>query len=407
MLALTGCADDSSGNGGGSGQGVRPGATKEEYIEAFKDVDPIKLKVQTPSPKGAATGKPMEDYFAAVEEWSGGKITFDIAYSNAVAQPAEIDDALNDGRLDIASILPIYEPSEYPAHAQLIEGTIISHQSPVVGVLQSNAWPNEVAFANAEIMAEYERHNLVPLVPFFDSGPQALFCSEPRNSVGKIKGTSITASGTAQSSQIKAIGGTPVSVPYTEVFESLQRGVVDCANASFTVAVLGGFIPAAPHVAIDLQNGFALAPGGWAASKDTWDRLPLVARQLLWDRLDVYLESNIKSKIWPNFAEAVKQIRQNGGKVDLFAPDASEALKKQNETLVNQIRTKSGATDGNALVDAMQKAAQKWLTEAQNVGLPADVDYNNFDEWLSTANPDLSKYIEKLMNEIWLPRRPS
>src|SRR3712207_3108243 len=96
-MALTACAEESgSGDGdaasdGGSTEGVEYGASMEDYQAAFEDLEPITLNTQTPGPQGSATSTKFEEYFEAVEEWSGGKITWEIAYSNAVAPPTEID----------------------------------------------------------------------------------------------------------------------------------------------------------------------------------------------------------------------------------------------------------------------------------------------------------------------------
>ncbi|WP_181311744.1 TRAP transporter substrate-binding protein DctP [Nocardioides campestrisoli] len=407
VLALAGCAEDSGGASTGAGEGLEIGATKEEYREAFADIDPITLNTQSPGPKGSATGKPIEDWVAAVEDWSDGKITFEIAFSNAVAEPIEIDDALNDGRLDVASTLPIYEPSEYPANAALIETGFISDQTVVAGALQSNAWPNEVAFSNDEVMAEFEDHGLVPLVPIFNSGAQMLLCSQPRTSLADIKGSAISSSGTAQSAQIKALGGSPATVAYTEVFESVERGVVDCANATLTVGVLGGFIPAAPHATVNPEVGFALAPGGWSFSKDTWDSLPLVAQQLMWDKLDVYIASNIKDKIWPNTAEAARLVRENGGSFQDFAPDAAAALGKANSALLDAVRSGDGVEDADALVDAAEDAAARWFDEIEALDVPAEVGYQDFDENFKADDLDMTAYTKLVMDKIWSERRPS
>ncbi len=80
-----------------------------------------------------------------MEEWSDGKITFDIAYSDAIAKSTEIDNAIVDGRLDIGQVLAVYEPKEFPATSALLDASVLSDQSVVTGVLQSNAWPADVA----------------------------------------------------------------------------------------------------------------------------------------------------------------------------------------------------------------------------------------------------------------------
>ncbi|MCR1786268.1 TRAP transporter substrate-binding protein DctP [Nocardioides carbamazepini] len=379
----------------------------EEYQEAFDDVSEITLLTQTPAPKGSVTGLPMERYFEAVEEWSGGKIKFDVSYSNAVAEPGEADDALTDGRLDIASVLPIYDPSEYPANAALIEAGFISDQSAIDGVLASNAWPNQVAFETDEIMQEFDDHGMVPMVPIYNSGANALFCSQARTSLGDIKGTSVGSGGQAQSAQVEALGGSPSSIPYTELYESLQRGVVDCTVASPTVAVLGGFLEAAPFVTIDPQAGFGLAPGALAFSKTTWDGLPLVAQQLLWDRLDIFVGSNVDDKIFVNNAQMADDVAKFKGGIQAFDEDARAKLQEKNEELLANLAKTEAVADGAAFVQAMQDANDEWNATVAEYGFE-DVGYAEFGAWFAQNKDsiDLTEYTAAVM-EILSEHRPS
>lgn len=407
-LALSACAEGGRGSNSAGGEGLDVGATKADYVAAFAELDPINLRTQSPAPKGSPTGKNVEDYLAAVEEWSDGKITFDITYSNAVAPPAEVDDALNDGRLDLGQVLPIYEPSEYPATRALIETGFISNQSPVVGALQSNAWPNEVAFNSQDVMDEWDDHGLVPLVPVYNSGSNGLFCADPRTDLSEIAGTSVGSGGTAQSQQIQALGGSPASVTYTELFESLQRGVVGCTVSSPTTSVLGGFLPEAPHVVIDPGAGFALAPGGMAFSKISWEGLPLIAQQLFWDKLDVFIGGNIADKIWPNTVAAAEGAKAAGGSIGPFAKDARDALLAENEAILSEIANYDGISDGAALVSDAQDAADRWLTVVtDDLGYTDEVGYNDFDTWYSEGEIDIEPFTSRLLADVFAEHRPS
>ena len=405
--ALAGCAESGS-KGSSGGEGVAAGASKADYQKAFEDVDQITLLTQTPAPKGSVTGLPQEEYYKAIEDWSGGKIKFDVSYSNAIAEPAEADDALNDGRLDIASVLPIYDPSEYPANAALIEGGFISDQSAINGVLSSNAWPNQVAFDTEEITKEFDDHGLVPLVPVFNSGANALFCSKPRTDLASLKGSSVGSGGQAQSAEVKALGGSPSSIPYTELYESLQRGVVDCTVSSPTVAVLGGFVESAPNVTIDPDAGFALAPGALAFSKTTWEGLPLVAQQLLWDRLDVFVKANIESKIFVNNAAMAEAVAKAGGQIAPFAEDARKVLQDENAKLLSGLASTKAFSDGDAFVKSMQDANTAWQEKVAGFGFD-DVTYSDFGAWWAKNKDsiDLSAYTTAVTEEILAAHRPS
>ena len=406
-VALAGCAETSAGGSGGSGgDGVKFGAGKPDYQAAFENVEPIKLTTQSPAPKGAVTGKNVENYLNAVTDWSGGKITFDVAYANAVAPPTEIDDALVDGRLDLGQVLPIYEPSDYPANAALVEATFVSDQSPVAGTLQSNAWPNEVAFKTPEIQREYEDQGIKLMVPQYNSGANVLFCREPRRDLAALRGMAAASGGRAQSAEIEALGGTAASVAYPELFESLQRGVVDCTVSSLTVGVLGGFVETAPNITIDPAAGFAMAPGAMAISQSTWDSLPLVARQLMWDRLDVFMASNIRDKIWPNAVDAVRQAKAAGGSVGSFDPDAQDAMQKANSELLDGLGDKA-IGDRDAFVRDIKSAAERWLDAVGEVDISADVSYDQFDSWYTGGKVDVDAYVARVYEEIFLPQRPS
>ncbi|MGX6509234.1 C4-dicarboxylate ABC transporter substrate-binding protein [Rhodococcus sp. SJ-2] len=402
---VAGCAESASASGGGGGDGVEYGATKDDYIAAFEGVDPIQLYTQSPAPKGSATGVPVEKYLDRITEWSGGKITFDVAYSNAVAPPAEIDNALMDGRLDLGHVIPQYEPSEYPATAALIDSSFVSLQTPVLGPLQSNAWANEVAFETPELVAEYEDKGMKLLLPAYNSGSNGLFCATERRDLASTKGAQVTASGLSINAEVASLGATPVSIAYTELFEALERGIADCSVTSFTVGMLGGFLGQTPQVVIDPEAGVAVGWGGMAMSTEAWEELPLVAQQLIWDSLTVYVESNIEDKILPNTADGMKAVLAANGTVGPYAEDARAALAAENERLLDAQRTNAAFEDGDAFVDRIDSSTEKWASTLAD--LYDDVPYDEFATWYSPERLDLEDYSAKVYEEIFLPHRPS
>lgn len=383
------------------------GASQEEYAQAFADIDPIVLNTQTPAPKGSITGFYMELYLVAGEEWSDGKITFETSYSNAVAPPAEIDDALVDGHLDLGLVLPIYEPSEYPANAALMEVSVLSDHSPVTGTLQHNAWPNELAFDTPEVLAEFEDNEMKLMLPFYTSGSNALLCSEPRNDLAAIKGAQVSVGGASVGEQAAALGASPVSVQYTERFESLERGVIDCSMTSMNVAGLAGIIDAAPHVAIDPEAGIALSPGAMAMSASPWESLPLVAQQLLWDRLDIFVKGNVVDKIWASLAEASTAVADAGGSFSPLDTEARHALEAVNRELLEDVADSGAVEDGVDFVERAETASEKWRNLMTDLGYEDEVDYNGFGTWYTEDKVETQEYVETLFEEILLPRRPS
>ncbi|WP_226950009.1 C4-dicarboxylate ABC transporter substrate-binding protein [Rhodococcus rhodochrous] len=404
---VAGCADSgASGTGTGSSDGVDYGATEEDYIAAFEDVEPIRLFTQSPAPKGSATGVPVEKYLDTITEWSGGKITFDVAYSNAVAPPAEIDNALMDGRLDLAHIIPQYEPSEYPATTALIDSSFASLQTPLQGALQSNAWANQVAFDTPELLSEYSDKGMKLLLPMYNSGANGLFCATERRDLAATRGAQVTASGLSINAEVAALGATPVSIAYTELFEALERGIADCSVTSFTVGMLGGFLGQTPYAVIDPEVGLAVGWGGIAMSEQAWDSLPLVAQQLMWDSLTVYLESNIEDKILPNTVDGMNALLESGGNVFPYEEDAREALRTENRRLLDAQRSNGAFEDGDAFVGRIESSTADWAATVDELGY----ERTTYEEFARTYEPgaiDLADYSAKVYEEIFLPHRPS
>jgi TRAP-type C4-dicarboxylate transport system substrate-binding protein len=400
-LALAGCAESDGGGSGGGGESVPAGSDKQVFIDALADMDPVTLAMQSTAPKGAATGRRFEEYAAAVEEWSGGKITFDIAYSNAIAPVPEVDDALVDGRLDIGSVIVALEPSKFPVNNALWDLSFIGSQQPVEGMLQWHGAMVETAVGNEAIQQEFEDNGLHPLLPTFGSGSYFLNCVEPGKSAEDFSGRTIASQSQVQSAEAEALGMSPSTISYAEMFESLERGVVDCAASSMTTSSLGGFIPAAPHFAYSPDTGLAAPGGTLAIGTNTWDSLPLAAQQLLQDRMDVVLHANFEAT-WENVDAAMAAIEEAGGSVQELDSSATEAIAEANDAAVERVRG-----DNSDLVEGLLAAEESWVEQVGELGIDGlDVDYNGFRDWYAGGTPELDSYFEVLQDAL-AEQRPS
>lgn len=405
-MLLTACAEGSSRTQSG-GAGLPFGSTRDAYRDAFADIDPITINLQSSSAKGGLSGRKFEEYAAAITDWSNGKVAFEIAYSNAIAPPQEVDNALVDGRLDLGSPLPLYEPAEFPASDAYVSSMVLGRQSPIAGLLQVQGWISQVGYESDEIVQEFERNGMHMLLPAFSAGGTALLCQDqPRNTSNTISGAQVGITSTAQVRQIQDLGGTPISVVYPEIFESLQRGLIDCTTSILGAAVLGGFVSEAPHIVIDEEVGFGIGPGTLAMSLPVWNALPLIAQQLFYDRLDSFLGANFEAT-WENIAEAGRQAEAVGGQFVQFDEDSRRALAETNETTLDRVRGSTALGDGQAFVDSAVVASNEWGTEVDSLGYVDEVGYGGFGDWYEKDSIDLDPYFAKLLGEVLLEYRPS
>ena len=72
---------------------------------------------------------------------------------------------------------------------------------------------------------------VLTLWPF---GPQVFYCNKPIKSIDDIKGLKVRSFTPSMAALIQTLGGTPVTMQFSEVYPALQRGVADCGVTSPT-----------------------------------------------------------------------------------------------------------------------------------------------------------------------------
>lgn len=406
-LLSAGCAAgaNSGADGSAGGDGVPAGASKKDYVAALSEMTPVELTMQSAGSPRDDVSRPLEQYADAVDQWSGGKITFEIIYGSAIAKPNEVADALADGRLGVSQVFPVYEPDRHPTANALVDMLTLVRNTPVAGTLQANSAMLEAAFATPAISEEFKDRGVHLLGPALSDAGIVLFCAAPGTSLADIKGRQTRIGIASQAQQVKGLGMSPVSLAFPEVYEGLQRGIVDCATTSLPIADLVGLIPVAKHIVADPDLGFGRSTSGLGVDDALWSDLPLAAQQLLHDRLDVFIESSVRAS-WDLAVAALKELERVGGSFSRFAPDAREALRKANEQIRNSAGDKA-SDDGGAFVQRWTETTDKWWNVVtEDLGYTDEVDLAGFASWYAKNKIDLTPYIERLRSDVLDKYRP-
>jgi TRAP-type C4-dicarboxylate transport system substrate-binding protein len=109
-------------------------------------------------------------------------------------------------------------------------------------------------------------------------GPQMVFCKEPIEGLTDLRGKRVRSYTRTMSALLEYVGATPVSMPFAEVYPSLQRGVVECAITSITSANSGSWPEITTHV---LTLGLSHGINAHFMSLDTWNSLSEEAQEKL------------------------------------------------------------------------------------------------------------------------------
>jgi TRAP-type C4-dicarboxylate transport system substrate-binding protein len=411
-LALAGCSSTSGDSAEGSG--VALGASKDEYIAALEEMDEVELVAQAISAAGTSGSDAFDAYLDAVEEWSGGKITFERFYSGSIAPVTSAHEAVGDGRIDIAMLSPSYAPDVFPVYTTLVDGSGIGNQGPVGGPAQYLGWTNELATTNPEFAEEFEAADMHLLAATITGTPGSVHCAKPgMDSPSDYEGASVSAPTPARVKQVEALGATAVTLPFTDTYEGIQRGIIQCSATGPTAALTSGLLEVAPHMVVvpsgeDVapDTGMALTPAALATNVDVWESLPIAAQQLLYDRLDALYLEMLDQQYTVQIADALRTIDERGGEISYLDDDAVEALSEANQEILAGVESMTQLSDGAAYVESMFDASQKWNDIAEESGLPVDTSWEDMLEWTESGTTDVDAFVEQLVTEALGAARP-
>lgn len=116
---------------------------------------------------------------------------------------------------------------------------------------------------------------VMTLWPF---GPQVFYCNKPIKSVDDIKGLKVRSFTPSMAALIQYLGGTPVTLQFSEVYPALQRGVADCGVTSPTSGNTGKWPEVTTHF---LPLSVSGSVQGHFMNLDYWNRFSPDAQKKL------------------------------------------------------------------------------------------------------------------------------
>lgn len=408
LLLFSGCAGGvgNAGSTSGSSTGFAYGASQEEVDAAVDELDPVTLVFQpaTASPEAPGSDDAL-NFIEAVEERSGGKISLQTAWGQSIAPAEEVTDALTDGRIDIAFVPAIYFPKEFPVLDSYSKITQYSPASPLVGEAINAAMMHEWGWNSEELHAEYESKGLHPLQIVRPNGDYYTACTEPGTSVEDWDGRVMRIGGQAHSEVATAMGATPVSLAYTELFEALERGTADCTFTSASQSATTGITGSAPYLSHFSKGRMTGAVTAAHLFGSTWDTLPLAYQQIIFDATRDEAEG-LLSAVVNTGVQTVADTKEAGGEVSAMDPEAEETMSDAQDEIVQQLIDEGRLPSD--VEEQMRSLSEKWeRIIVDELGYSDGGTLEDFDEWYSPGDVDFAPFADRLFEEVFLPHRPN
>jgi TRAP-type C4-dicarboxylate transport system substrate-binding protein len=255
MSFLTGC-------GGASSPTSQPPATTQP-VSTSQPAETINLKFYTEFPPNSGVVQEGTILADVLSEMSNGRIKLTVYPAAQLGPIDSVLDLLKNGITDFAAFGTPRLPTLFPLE-----------NAQEIALAEITDWTDALDIRNQLTLGEYgeafARNNL-HFLNWSIIRPQQLFMTTKVSKAEDLKGLKVRAPNPIQLDPFKQFGVVSVPMPMGDVYESLQRGVIDgCVNTPENAVANKWTEVAKFHI---VQN---LAYGGNAMviSKGSWDKLP-------------------------------------------------------------------------------------------------------------------------------------
>lgn len=227
-------------------------------------------------------------------------------------KPPELYRQMIRGISDITFTLPGYTSNDFPMMA-LCE---------LPGMASSGADGTRKLWGNFDKFLAPQFKGAKVLMLWNSDSASFMSKSKPIRTLADVKGMKIRTPSAAQSAQLVALGATPIDMPANQIYNALDRGVVDAAMIPMSAALDFKLIEVAQHFTINAPLGrssFLVA-----MNQGRYDKLPADLKKVI----DATTGLNLSLKGAQTYDErndaAVAEARKTRNVIELTADQAKE-----------------------------------------------------------------------------------
>lgn len=288
-------------------------------------------------PYTAGCFQPFADRIGAVT--SGATTVRLYAGGESGAGPTEQYSRVVDGVAEFAISLPGYTASNFPL-------TLLAE---LPGVIDPQTG-TETLWTNIGLLEdEYRRAHLVAL---WSSAPNLLFtASKPVHTPEDVQGLKIRVPSRSAGLQVEAWGGSPVSMPVSEIYNALQTGVIDAAMIDATAVDAFKLAEVANYITAGMDS--TNSPFFILMNRDAYDGLDDAQKTAIDDaRREASLACNaVQLQVAASGLE--KFSGMDGKELIELTPEEAKAFNDLSAGVVDQVVGESGE-GAQQIVDALK-----------------------------------------------------
>jgi TRAP-type mannitol/chloroaromatic compound transport system substrate-binding protein len=286
---------------------------------AWAQQAPIKWKAQTLWNAQERPQKTFEDFCKRVKVLTNGRLEIEPYPAGAIVPTNETLTALQSNVLQAIHVWPGYASGRNPAFAALCD-FIFAYEQP---------WELDAFMhykGGLELLRELYKPFGAYTVGVMTWGVESWPSKKPIRNMDDFKGLKIREPQGMEAEFMAKAGASVVSLPGTEIFSALDKGVVDATNwATASINNQTGFNQVAPYFT---YPGFHSMPvGDFTVRQADWDKLPADIKEILVSACREWAWDTIE-KVAMDDAKLVSEAKSKGFTPIAWAPEDRAKARK-------------------------------------------------------------------------------
>lgn len=210
---------------------------------------------------------------AEIEKRSEGQLKLRTSFGGSLIKARAVLRGVGAGLADLGTIVGVYTPKQLVNYR--VGDIPTGNDDPWVGLMAMY----DVATKNPTVKAEFDRQNVVYLGNF-TSSTILLSCKKPITKLSDLKGMKVRAN-PPHSEVFKKFGAVIVSMPFPEIYQALDKGIIECAQTYWVAIYAYKHTEVAKHITAlrwSQNMGF-----GMIMNKNKFNKLSPAHQKLLRD----------------------------------------------------------------------------------------------------------------------------
>ncbi|MCG8493835.1 MAG: C4-dicarboxylate TRAP transporter substrate-binding protein [Sneathiellales bacterium] len=296
------------------------------------------------------------EWAKSLDTLSNGNLKAKVYTGTVLLPPRSSLKGVQDGIVSVGYHAATYTPAELPI-SNAIQEMGLNYSDPLVMI----AAATDFNMNNAAAKKQWDKAGVV-YGGGYSTPPYSLMCNAPIKSLADLKGKRLRTAGAAMSRWVESIGAVPVNVPSSEMYQGIEKGVLDCAVNVASDLKSRSLWDVAKHTTLAPLGLYWSGPM-WAYNKSFWNDLSAEERTIFFNAA-----AKAMANLYVGYSSAVNtalsEAKSHGVTVYQPGTDVLESIKSfANENLSQVYKTgseKYGVKDAETVLGQFDETVKKW-----------------------------------------------